>query len=67
MTDEKDAALIAGAAGTALCLGADFVKVNPPSATDEATSAELYATLRGSALANGWATPEELPDTIPAA
>ena len=35
VTDEKDAALIAGAAGTALCLGADFVKVNPPSATDE--------------------------------
>ena len=27
----------------------------------EATYAELYATLRGNALANGWATPEELP------
>jgi class I fructose-bisphosphate aldolase len=27
---EKDPALIAGAAGVALCLGADFVKVNPP-------------------------------------
>ena len=32
--DEKDSDLIAGAAGVALCLGADFVKVNPPKATD---------------------------------
>ncbi|MCQ2751768.1 MAG: hypothetical protein MJ189_01525 [Coriobacteriales bacterium] len=39
--DEKAADLIAGAAGVALCLGADFVKVNPPSPTDNATSAEL--------------------------
>lgn len=38
---EKDADLIAGAAGVALCLGADFVKVNPPAATEDATSAEL--------------------------
>ncbi len=38
---EKDADLIAGAAGVALCLGADFVKVNPPAATDKASSAEL--------------------------
>ncbi len=38
---EKDADLIAGAAGVALCLGADFVKVNPPAATDSETSAEL--------------------------
>ena len=28
--DEKDPHLIAGAAGAAACLGADFVKVNPP-------------------------------------
>ena len=40
---EKDAALIAGAAGAALCLGSDFVKVNPPAATDGQTSAELLA------------------------
>lgn len=39
--DEKDAHLIAGAAGSALCLGSDFVKVNPPKGTDDATSAEL--------------------------
>lgn len=38
--DEKDAHLIAGAAGTALCLGADFVKVNPPKGDEERTSAE---------------------------
>jgi class I fructose-bisphosphate aldolase len=38
--DEKDAHLIAGAAGTALCLGADFVKVNPPKGDDAQSSAE---------------------------
>ncbi len=38
---EKDADLIAGAAGVALCLGSDFVKVNPPTPTEEATSAQL--------------------------
>ena len=31
---EKDPDLIAGAAGVALCLGADFVKVNPPKPED---------------------------------
>ena len=40
VTAEKDPALIAGAAGVALCLGADFVKVNPPAASEGATSAE---------------------------
>jgi DhnA family fructose-bisphosphate aldolase class Ia len=34
ITDEKDAHLIAGAAGVAASLGADFVKVNYPHATD---------------------------------
>lgn len=50
VTDEKAHALIAGAAGVALCLGADFVKVNPPKPTDEATSAEslkIAATAAG--------------------
>lgn len=37
---EKDADLIAGAAGVALCLGADFVKVNPPAEGNGNTSAE---------------------------
>ncbi|MCL2529745.1 MAG: aldolase [Coriobacteriia bacterium] len=41
VSNEKDAHLIAGAAGVALCLGADFVKVNPPAATDSASSAQL--------------------------
>ena len=48
--DEKDANLIAGAAGAAHVLGADFVKVNPPKGSDEATSAEL---LKQAALASG--------------
>ena len=40
VTAEKDPALIAGAAGVALCLGADFVKVNPPKPEDGTTQAE---------------------------
>lgn len=43
VSKEKDADLIAGAAGVAVCLGSDFVKVNPPAATDDASSAELLA------------------------
>ena len=35
VTAEKDPDLIAGAAGVALCLGADFVKVNPPKPLGE--------------------------------
>jgi class I fructose-bisphosphate aldolase len=41
VANEKDPHLIAGAAGVATCLGADFVKVNPPKGTDDASSAEL--------------------------
>lgn len=41
--EEKAGDLIAGAAGVALCLGADFVKVNPPKATGEMTSAQQLA------------------------
>jgi class I fructose-bisphosphate aldolase len=41
VADEKDPHLIAGAAGAAVCLGADFVKVNPPKGTEEKSSAEL--------------------------
>lgn len=41
--EEKAGDLIAGAAGVALCLGADFVKVNPPKSTDEMTSAQQLA------------------------
>lgn len=49
VTAEKDPALIAGAAGVALCLGADFVKVNPPKAA-EGSSAEA---LKIAAMASG--------------
>jgi len=41
VANEKDPHLIAGAAGVGLCLGSDFVKVNPPKGTYEASSAEL--------------------------
>ncbi len=42
---EKDPDLIAGAAGVALCLGADFVKVNPakPEGEDRRTPGEALA------------------------
>ena len=45
VTAEKDPDLIAGAAGVALCLGADFVKVNPPkpAGEDTRTPAEALA------------------------
>lgn len=51
--EEKAGDLIAGAAGVALCLGADFVKVNPPKATDEATSAENLAVASAAAGRTG--------------
>jgi class I fructose-bisphosphate aldolase len=38
--NEKDAHLIAGAAGAACCLGSDFVKVNPPKGDDAGSSAD---------------------------
>lgn len=41
ITDPKDAHLVAGAAGLAAALGADFAKVDPPQATADATSAQL--------------------------
>lgn len=40
VASEKDAHLIAGAAGLAVSLGADFVKVNPPKGDDGGSSAE---------------------------
>src|SRR5450759_2315628 len=39
-TSQEDPHLIAGAAGLACCIGADFVKVNPPKKSDDASSAE---------------------------
>lgn len=43
VTAEKDPDLIAGAAGVALCLGADFVKVNAPSPEEGKNPAEALA------------------------
>jgi DhnA family fructose-bisphosphate aldolase class Ia len=40
VANEKDAHLIAGAAGAACCLGSDFVKVNPPKGDDTGSSAD---------------------------
>ena len=47
---EKDPDLIAGAAGVALCLGADFVKVNPPKPEDGSSPAEA---LKVATMASG--------------
>ena len=47
---EKDPHLIAGAAGVAACMGADFVKVNPPKPEDGRSSAEA---LKESCVAAG--------------
>lgn len=49
VTAEKDPALIAGAAGVALCLGADFVKVNPPK-PEQGSAAEA---LKVASMASG--------------
>lgn len=40
VTDEKDPQLISGAAGVALCIGADFTKVNYPRAFEGMTQPE---------------------------
>ena len=50
VTAEKDPALIAGAAGVALCLGADFVKVKPPKPEDGSAPAEA---LKIASMASG--------------
>lgn len=48
--DERTPDIIAGAAGVAVCLGADFVKVNPPKAADGFASAKA---LRQATMAAG--------------
>ena len=52
---EKDPDLIAGAAGVALCLGADFVKVNPskPEGDDKRTPAEALKVASAAAGRTG--------------
>jgi class I fructose-bisphosphate aldolase len=49
--NEKDADLIAGAAGVALCLGADFVKVNPPKPGEGQTETQAELLKRASSAA----------------
>ena len=62
--NEKDAHLIAGAAGAALCLGADFVKVNPPKGDDAGSSAEkLKEACVGRRAAPGSCAPAARPST----
>lgn len=56
--DEKDAHLIAGAAGVAACIGADFTKVNPPKkdgkeAPELLTEAVLAAGKRTGIICTG--------------
>ena len=53
VANEKDPHLIAGAAGVACCLGADFVKVNPPKGTDEKSSAEMLVEASSAAGRTG--------------
>ena len=48
--NEKSAEIISGAAGVAVCLGADFIKVNPPKAENIKKSAEF---LKQAVLAAG--------------
>ncbi len=46
VTDEKDPHIIAGAAGVAVCLGADFCKVNYPSRSGEARGVSLQEAVK---------------------
>jgi len=56
--DEQDADLIAGAAGVAACLGADFVKVNPPEST-KALKIAVCAAGRAGVICSGGAKKSE--------
>lgn len=51
--NERDVALIAGAAGIGASLGADFVKVQPPEANEPALSAQLLAQASNAAGSTG--------------
>ena len=45
VSNETDIHLLAGAAGVAACLGADFVKIHPPQSTATHSSASLLKTI----------------------
>lgn len=49
VSNETDAHLLAGAVGVATCLGADFVKIHPPQATSEQSSADLLRFIKEAA------------------
>jgi fructose-bisphosphate aldolase/6-deoxy-5-ketofructose 1-phosphate synthase len=51
--DERSADIIAGAAGVAVCLGADFVKVNVPAAADDSDGFASAKALRQATMAAG--------------
>ncbi|WP_013122214.1 aldolase [Thiomonas sp.] len=53
ITDEHDAHLIAGVAGLAACLGADFVKVNAPSAGPQSLREAVRAAGRTGVVCAG--------------
>ena len=62
--DEKDPHLIAGAAGAALCLGSDFVKVNAPKKDGKSDAALLQEAVKAAGrtklvCAGGSTTSEE--------
>ncbi|HJJ30722.1 MAG TPA: aldolase [Methanocorpusculum sp.] len=62
--DEKDPHLIAGAAGAALCLGSDFVKVNAPKKDGKSDASLLQEAVKAAGrtklvCAGGSATSEE--------
>ncbi len=43
VTNELDISIVSGAAGIGACLGADFIKINPPEASDGFESAKLLS------------------------
>lgn len=53
VSDERDADLIAGAAGVGACLGADFVKINPPEKIQALTVAVRAAGRTGVICSGG--------------
>ena len=51
--NEHDANIIAGAAGVGVCLGADFIKVNPPEKSQDLAQATLAAGNAGVICSGG--------------
>ena len=62
VADEKDPQLISGAAGVALCIGADFTKVNYPRGFEGMSSPESLAVAVEAAVAVNKATRNEVDE-----